>query len=314
VKVLITGATGFIGRTLTKRLVDDGQFAVAAAVRQVSADLPDAVRQSPVGDIGPDTNWEPVLQQVDVVVHLAARVHVMSDTASDPLAAYRRINRDAAAALALHAASSGVRRFVFLSSLKVNGDSGIFSESDTPAPKDPYGISKHEAEAALREIATRTRMEVVIIRPPLVYGPGVKANFLALMRLVARGIPLPFGAIHNRRSLVAVDNLVDFIVTCIVHPTAANQTFLVSDGADLSTTDLIRRLALAMDRPARLFPIPQTLLMTGAVLLGKRDLAQRLLGTLQVDITKARTVLGWQPPVTMDQGLQATVKPLQRKA
>jgi nucleoside-diphosphate-sugar epimerase len=241
---------------------------------------------------------------VDIVVHLAARVHVMRDSATDPLAEFRRVNVAGTERLALAAATAGVRRFVFLSSVKVNGEKGGYNESDPPAPQDAYGISKHEAELGLRVIAAETGMEVVIIRPPLVYGPGVKANFHVLLWAVARGVPLPLGAIHNRRSLVALDNLVDIIVTCIDHPAAANQTFLVSDGEDLSTTELIRHLARAMGRPARLIPVPASVLMAGATLLGKREVAARLCGSLQVDITKARELLGWLPPITMDEGLR----------
>jgi nucleoside-diphosphate-sugar epimerase len=203
-----------------------------------------------------------------------------------------------------------VKRFVFVSSVKVNGERGLYTEADPPAPEDAYGISKHEAEVALRVIAKDTGMEVVIIRPPLVYGPGVRANFLALMRAVSRGIPLPLGAIDNRRSLVALSNLVDFIVACIVDPAAANETFLVSDGEDLSTADLIRRLAGAMGRPARLFPVPESVLNLGAALVGRRDIAQRLLGTLQVDISKARRLLGWEPPITVGEGLRLAVTAL----
>jgi len=207
------------------------------------------------------------------------------------------------------AAASGVRRFVFVSSVKVNGESTSpeqpFRQDDPAAPVDPYGISKREAEDGLREIAAATGMEVVIVRPPLVYGPGVKANFAALMNAVKRGLPLPLGSVtENRRSLVALDNLVDLLITCIDHPAAANQTFLVSDDEDLSTADLLWRLGKAMGRPARLFPMPPALLRTGAALLGKSDMAERLLGNLQVDITHTKQTLGWTPPITVDEGLR----------
>jgi UDP-glucose 4-epimerase len=307
---LVTGATGFVGTNLAARLVEAGRFFVRAAVRRESDELPTDVERTVVGDLTPVTVWQPALAGAAAVVHLAARVHVMRDSAADPLAEFRRVNVAVTLNLARQAAAWGVKRFVFLSSVKVNGESGsvIYRETDLPAPKDAYGISKYEAERGLREIATETGMDVVIIRPPLVYGPGVKANFLALMRVVARGIPLPLGAIDNRRSLVALDNLLDLIVTCIDHPAAANQTFLVSDGEDLSTTELIRRLARAMDRPARLIPVPTTVLMAGATLLGKREVATRLCGSLQVDITKARELLGWLPPITMDEGLRASAR------
>ncbi len=264
--------------------------------------------------------WQQALAGVETIVHLAARVHVMRDAAADPLTEFRWVNVRGTLNLARQAAAAGVRRFVFLSSVKVNGEGTltpdsslgergrVYKESDPPAPQDAYGISKHEAELGLREIAAETGMGVVIIRSPLVYGPEVKANFQALMRAVAQGIPLPLGAIHNRRSLVALDNLVDFIRICIEHPAAVNETFLVSDGEDLSTTELIRRLARAMGRPARLIPVPTTVLIAGATLLGKRKMVARLCGSLQVDISKARARLNWSPPVTVDDALRVTAR------
>ena len=246
---------------------------------------------------------------VTAVVHLAARVHVMRDTAADPLSEFRRVNVDGTLNLARAAAAAGVKRFVYLSSLKVNGESGTFAADDPPAPQDAYGISKHEAEAGLRMIAAHGTLEVVIIRPPLVYGPGVRANFAALVRAIARGIPLPLGAVRNLRSLVGIDNLVDFILTCIGHPAATNETFLVSDGEDLSTTDLARRLARAMGRRARLIPVPAAALMLMATAIGRRDVAERLLGSLQVDISKSRRRLAWNPPISVDEGLRRTVTP-----
>jgi len=310
VKVLVTGANGFVGAALTTRLIAERRHIVVGSVRNASAELPALVTRVEVGPLGPETDWRPAIERVDAVVHLAARVHMMSDKIRDPLAEYRRINVAGMCTLARQAASAGVKRFVFLSSVKVNGESGCYTEADPPAPEDAYGISKHEAELALRAIAKDTDMEVVIIRSPLVYGPGVRANFLALMRAVSRGIPLPLGAVNNRRSLVALRNLVDFIITCIEHPAAANETLLLSDGEDLSTTDLIRRLARAMGRPARLLPVPPSVLIAGAALLGQRDIAQRLLGTLQVDISKARELLRWEPPITVDEGLRLTVAAL----
>ena len=236
----------------------------------------------------------------------------MAERAHNPLVEFRRVNVDGTLNLGRQAAAAGVRRFVFVSSIKVNGEdtpSGRrFSNGDAPTPQDPYGISKMEAEQGLRQIAADTGMEVVIVRPPLVYGPGVKANFAALMRAVQRGIPLPLTSVtHNRRSFVALDNLVDLLITCIDHPAAANQTFLVSDGEDLSTADLLRRLGSAMEKPARLFPVPPSLLQLGANLLGKGDMAQRLLGNLQVDISHTRQTLGWTPPVSVDEGLRRAV-------
>ncbi|AOF87746.1 3-beta hydroxysteroid dehydrogenase/isomerase family protein [Hydrogenophaga sp. RAC07] len=247
-----------------------------------------------------------------MVLHLAARVHVMDDPSADPLTAFRQTNTAGTLHLARQAAAVGVRRFVFVSSIKVNGECTAagqpFTATDAPAPQDPYGISKMEAEQGLRQIAAETGMEVVIIRPPLVYGPGVKANFASLMRAVQRGIPLPLASVtHNRRSFVALDNLVDVLITCVDHPAAANQTFLVSDGEDLSTTDLLRRLGHAMNKPARLFPVPPSLLQFGANLLGKGDMAQRLLGNLQVDIDHTRNTLNWTPPLSVDEGLRRAV-------
>ncbi|MNI54195.1 GDP-6-deoxy-D-mannose reductase [compost metagenome] len=231
----------------------------------------------------------------------------MNDTESDPLEAFRKVNVEGTLSLARQAAALGVRRFVFISSIKVNGEGTPINQpyfaDATPAPGDPYGISKMEAEQGLREIATASGMEVVIIRPVLVYGPGVRANFLNMMRWLDKGIPLPFGAIHNRRSLVALENLSDLIVTCIRHPAAANQTFLVSDGEDLSTTQLLTRMAQALGKPARLLPVPSVLLERGAQLLGKQALSQRLCGSLQVDISKTRELLGWTPPVSVDEAL-----------
>lgn len=262
-----------------------------------------------VGDIHEATDWSAALNGCSTVVHLAARVHVMNERASDPLREFRRTNVDGTLHLARQAARSGVRRFVFVSSIKVNGEATSagrpFTSADAPAAEDAYGISKMEAEQGLSTIARDTGMEVVIVRPPLVYGPGVKANFASLMRAVQRGIPLPLGSVsNNRRSLVALDNLVDLLITCIDHPAAASQTFLVSDGEDLSTTALIRRIGQALGKPARLLSVPPALLELGAAVVGKRDMAQRLLGNLQVDINHTRTTLGWTPPITVDEGLR----------
>src|SRR5690606_35447103 len=263
-----------------------------------------------VGSIGATTDWSLALADISVVIHSAARVHVMHDTASEPLAKFREVNVDGTLTLARQAADAGVKRFIFISSIKVNGEGTLcgkpYTAFDTPAPEDPYGIAKMEAEQGLRLIADETGMEVVIIRPVLVYGPGVKANFLSMMRWVHKGIPLPLGAINNSRSLVSLDNLVDLIVTCIDHPAAANQTFLVSDGEDLSTTELLRRVGAAVDKIARLLPVPQKLLEFGASLLGKKAVAQRLLGYLQVDISHTCSTLGWKPSVTVDEALAKT--------
>lgn len=308
-RILVTGAGGFVGRAVVHRMARERRFAVRAAVRH-SPEALSAGTEHVTADLDSEAAWPAALAGIDVVVHLAARVHVMRDAASDPLAGFRRVNVAGTLRLARQATAAGVKRFVYLSSVKVNGESGTFAETDPPSPEDPYGISKLEAEIGLRTIAGDGAMEVVIIRSPLVYGPGVRANFDALMRAIARGVPLPLGAVHNRRSLIGLDNLVDFILTCAEHPEAANQTFLISDGEDLSTTDLIRRLAAAMNRRARLVPVPASVLMLAATALGRHDVARRLLGSLQVDIRKARRTLGWSPPVSVDEGLRRAVAAL----
>lgn len=309
--ILVTGANGFVGRALCTELARR-EYGVRGAVRDISCATGFPCELTVVDDIGPDTDWVNALRGVDTLVHLAARVHVMRETASDSLSAFRMVNTAGTESLARQAARAGVRRFVYLSSIKVNGErtlvGRLFTEEDEPAPLDSYGISKYEAEEALRKIAQETGMEVVIIRPPLIYGPGVKANFLSMMRWLHKGVPLPFGAINNRRSLVALDNLIDFIVACLEHPAAANQTFLVSDGEDLSTTDLLLRVAVALNVPARLLPVPQKLLDACLKAVGKGDLAQRLCGSLQVDITKARKMLDWKPLIPVDEGLHRTAE------
>jgi nucleoside-diphosphate-sugar epimerase len=256
-----------------------------------------------------DESMKAALHGCTGVVHLAARVHVIKDQSSDPLREFRLVNVQGTAQLAKLAAQAGVRRFVYLSSIKVHGESTkpgkVFCPDDTPAPQDPYGQSKLEAEEVLREVAKATGMEVVIVRPPLVYGPGVRANFAAMMRAVARGWLLPFaGVTHNRRSLVALDNLVDLLITCLHHPNAANQTFLVSDGEDLSAADLLVRLGDAVGRPARLFYVPEGVLKWGAGLLGQQALYQRVCGSLQIDIRLTQMRLGWSAPVSVDEGLR----------
>ena len=303
---LVTGATGFVGRAVCVEAAARGHR-VRGAVR---VQAPGAARLDSVavGSIGPDTDWQDALQDIDVVIHLAARVHVMQDHSADPLAAFRYTNVQATLKLARQAAAAGVKRFIFISSVKVIGEKSLpgqpLTADDTPAPCDPYGVSKMEAEQALRDIASKTGMALVIIRPPLVYGPGVKANFASMMRWLSRGIPLPLGAIDNQRSLVALDNLVDLIMLCCHHPAAANQLFMVSDGEDLSTTGLLQRMGRALGHPARLIAVPPRWLLAGAALVGKAGAISRLCGSLQVDITKTRQLLGWQPPLTVDEGLQ----------
>ena len=304
---LVTGANGFVGSALCARLRRDANpVRGAVRAREFQACTAENVE---VGSISSETDWASALSGVQQVVHLAARVHVMNDQSEDPLAEFRLVNVEATESLARQAAAAGVRRFVFLSSIKVNGESSEvrqpYSADDSPAPKDPYGVSKHEAELLLRQIAVETGMEVVIIRPPLVYGPGVKANFEVMMRWLARGVPLPLAAVtENRRSLVALDNLVDLIVTCLNHPAAANQTFLVSDGEDLSTAELLMRMGAALGCPARLWYAPTSLLKLGSIVDNKPGIYQRLCGSLQLDIVKTRQLLGWSPPVSVDESLR----------
>ncbi len=312
-RVLVTGATGFVGRAVVERLVRDGS-PVTASVRRKSSTRT-GVREVQVADLGPATDWTAALEECDVVVHCAARVHVMNETATDPLAAHRNANVEGTLSLAKQAAAAGVRRFIFISSIKVNGEGTALGKpyraSDRPAPVDPYGISKFEAEQALQALSATSAIELVIIRPPLVYGPGVKANFLSMVRWVARGLPLPFGEANgNRRSYVALVNLVDLIVTCLKHPDAVGQVFLVSDGEDLSTGELLRRTARALGVSSRLLPVPLSVLAFSARAIGRRDLWQRLGGTLQVDSGPTRERLSWNPPITVDAGLRAVVEGL----
>ncbi|MBT9507355.1 SDR family oxidoreductase [Rhodoferax sp.] len=310
-RVLVTGASGFVGQHLTATLKALDRDVRAAVRTEASGLMCESVI---VGDLNAVTDWRSALRSIEVVVHLAARVHVMHDTAGDPLAAFRKTNVEGTLHLASQAAAAGVKRFVFLSSVKVNGESTKpgqgFTETDVPKPEDAYGLSKSEAEVGLIKLGLETGMQIVIIRPPLVYGPNVKANFAALLRTVQRGWPLPLGAVHNQRSLVALENLVDFIVTCMDHPLAANQTFLVSDGHDLSITELIQEIARAAGVTARLIPVPTWTLRAGAAVLGKTRAIQRLCGNLQVDISKANKLLGWAPPISVHEGLLRTVKRL----
>ena len=311
-KVLITGVNGFVGKTLSDELVIKG-FNVNGTVRSVmSVDFPGAITKFVIKDIDSKTDWQNALEGVDVVIHLAARAHVMKDMAIDALSEFRRVNVEGTLNLARQAVEAGVQRFIFISSIKVNGEGSIlgqpYTPEDQPAPVDPYGISKREAEDGLRQLASETGMEVVIIRPPLVYGPGVKANFQSMMRWLDKGIPLPLGAIHNQRSLVSLDNLIDLIVTCIHHPAAANQIFIAGDGEDLSTTELLQRMAAALGKKAWLIPVPSFILEWGARLVGKQAITQKLCGSLQVDISKARDLLGWKPPVSVDESLRKTAQ------
>jgi len=307
--ILVTGASGFVGRALCASLLRYSPLRIS--VRDKSkTELLERVEIFEAS-ISPDQDWSSALSGVSAIVHCAARVHVMNEEAADPLFEFRRVNLDGTLNLARHAAKAGVRRLVFISSIKVDGEltdlGHPFIADQISAPNDPYGVSKYDAEMGLRALSKETGMEVVIIRSPLVYGPGVKANFLSMMNWLRRGIPLPLGGItKNRRSFVFIDNLISLIDTCINHPAAANQTFLVSDDEDLSTAGLLERMALALGRPSKLIAVPAVLITLGAKLVGRSDIAQRLCGSLQVDIKKTKDLLGWSPPVSVNEGLRQT--------
>jgi len=315
-KVLVTGADGFVGRAVCRGLIKSGYTPRAGLWNAelwaaLQAAVPGVSEFAVIGDLGANPNLPAGLKDVSVVVHLAARVHVMHDNAADPLHEFRRVNVGGTAVLARAAAAQGVRRLVFVSTAKVNGESTSgrpFAEGDPPDPQDPYAVSKWEAEEALHSLAATTGLGVTIVRPPLVYGPGVRANFLRLMRLVARGLPLPLPDTKNRRSLIGVENLADCLVRCVSHPGAANQTFMVSDSEDVSTRELIARLARALGRSARFLPVPEFAIRLAARLVGKEAAVDRLLGSLVIDSNKARQMLGWKPPVTLDSGLAATAR------
>lgn len=302
--ILVTGANGFVGSALCRTLRAGGAAVVAARRRQGGAG------EVAVGELDGNTDWSAALGGCDRVIHLAARVHVMADTSADPMAAYRVVNVDATLNLARQAARHGVRRFVFVSSVKVNGEASAdqpLRATDRPAPCDPYGQSKLEAELALKELGALTGMEVVIVRPPLVYGPGVKANFHNLMRLVKLGVPLPLARVRNQRSMVALDNLVDLLRVCADHPAAAGHTFMVSDDHDLSTAELVKLIGTAMGKRVLLLPVPAGLLSGAARLIGRGGFASRLFGSLQVDIGATRAILNWTPAVSTEAGIARTV-------
>ncbi|MFA0056422.1 UDP-glucose 4-epimerase family protein [Vibrio echinoideorum] len=307
-KILVTGSTGFVGSRVAE-LARDRDWAVIPVMRKQIEPLTNSLI---VPSIGASTDWSGAFEGVDCVVHCAARVHQMNESEQDVLAAYRDINTLATLNLAKQAAEAGVKRFVFVSSIKVNGE---FSEPNLPfepnlknIPQDPYGLSKYEAEVELAKLSKDTGLEVVIIRPPLVYGPGVKANFLSMMRLIDKGIPLPFGAIKNQRSLVYLDNLSDLILMGCEHPLAPGHTFLASDDHDVSTTQLMQTIAHAMGKSPRLIPIPMAWIQAGASALKKKHIAQRVCGNLQVEIGLTKEILGWKPPVSFEQGIKRTVE------
>ena len=308
--ILVTGATGFVGQALVGGL-REAAYDIRACSRRTDIAFHRSVNLFQIGELSKNSDWRHALHDADVVIHLAARVHVMSENAEGPLAKFREVNAFATLNLARQAAEAGVKRFIFISSIKVNGElteGEPFKSGDKFVPTDPYGLSKYEAEQGLLALAKETGMEVVVIRPPLVYGPGVRANFASMMKWVNKGVPLPLGAIHNQRSLVALDNLVNFIIYCIDHPKARNEVFLISDGEDVSTTELLHKVAKAFGKRAFLLPVPVSWMIFAAKFVGKADVANRLFGSLQVDSSKARVLLGWKPVITMDGQLKKTAE------
>jgi len=309
--VLVTGANGFVGSALVPELSRRG-FDVWQMVRGKNYQDNLKIKCFRIDDLDDVVDLTKPLKDVDVVIHLAARVHVMTDKHTDPLAEYRRVNVESTMNLAQQAASLGVKRFIFVSSVKVNGELTEkdipFKANDIPNPQDPYGLSKLEAEIGLMQLAKKTGMEVVIVRPPLVYGPGVKANFLSMIKVLDKGIPLPFGNVSNKRSLVFVDNLVDLLIRVIDHPKAAGQVFLVSDDHDVSTTTLLRSMSSALGKKAKLIPVPMFVLKAIFYLIGKPSLSQRLLGSLCLDISKTKELLNWNPPVGFEEGISRAAK------
>jgi len=312
-RILVTGGAGFVGQAVCDRLRLEDAYDFVQVVRRLV--VPESLAGAnclEIGDIDEETDWSQALSGVDVVVHTAARVHDMSTTAADQYSAYLKTNSDSTLNLARQAAAVGVKRFIFLSTIKVNGEFTLpgapFTEQDNPRPQGAYAVSKLKAENGLQQVGRDTGMEIVILRPPLVYGPGVKANFHTMIQWVSRHIPLPLGAISNSRSLIALDNLVDFIITCIDHPAAANQVFLVSDGDDMSTTELLQRVSSALGGSIMLIPVPESVLIMFGRITGKTETFQRLIYSLQVDISKSRKMLGWVPPVSVSEGLSRTVE------
>jgi len=310
-KILLTGGTGFVGRPLLEALVN-ANYPVVNVTRKHAATVLPGVQHCIIPSLSEDNDWRVALQGVEVVIHSAGRAHIMNETHSNPLQAFRQVNVDATLNLARQAAQAGIKRFIYISSVKVNGEETdgrrAFKPSDAPAPLDDYGVSKLEAEQALMALAGKTSMDVVIIRPVLVYGPGVKANFEKMLATVSKGLPLPLRTINNRRSLVFIDNLIDLICVCIHHPKAANRVFLVSDGEDLSIGQILEKLAVAMNKKSRIFAFPQSLLGLAASVVGKKEFFQRLCGSLQVDITDTQELLGWVPPVSVDDAFAITAR------
>jgi nucleoside-diphosphate-sugar epimerase len=305
-KVLVTGASGFVGQSLIEALKQQ-EVNIVSVGRQLR--ISDIDMYIPVPDFSAYGVWQAPLVGCDVVIHLAARVHVMHDLAENPLEEFLAVNLHGTVSLATAAAKAGVKRFVYVSSIKVNGEftkNEKFSETDIPNPQDPYAISKWQAEQALRKIEKETGMEVVVLRPPLIYGAGVKANFASLLKLVYKGLPLPLANINNKRSLIYLGNLVDAIITCAKHPKAAGQTYLVSDGEDTSIAQLVKQIAISLNRPRYVFPFPVSIMRIFAKLMGKTASVNRLTQSLVIDSSKIRKELNWQPPFSMTQGLKIT--------
>ncbi len=311
-KILVTGANGFVGLPLSQHLISAGHQVVGVIrSNHLLTTINPRMHSYAIGDISEITDWQDCLDGVECIIHLANRAHVIDEQSSNPFALYRKVNTEGTLNLARQAVAAGVKRFIFISSIKVNGESTLPGQALTPVdqhiPFDPYGLSKYEAELGLKLIAEQTCLEVVIIRPPLIYGPGVKANFLKMMQWVEKGIPLPLGAIQNQRSLLGVDNLINFIELCMTHPDAVGQIFLVSDDHDVSTTELLKEIAFAMNRPLRLLSIPQSFIEKILIFLGQKHISERLCGSLQLDIGLAKTRLSWMPPHTFQDQLNKTV-------
>ncbi len=305
-RILITGATGFVGSRLLLKLKDKGHFC-RAAVRRASSSVDVQTDSVIVGEIDAQTDWSQAVKDIDVVVHLAARVHIMNDQVENPLLEFRKINLEGTRSLAEAAIKAGAKRFVYISSIKVNGEATYalpFTSQDSPSPSDPYAIAKWEAERALQELSQESGLEVVIIRPTLVYGPGVKANFLNLVKLVRKRIPLPLAGIKNKRNLVALDNLVDLIVTCCEHPDAGGHVFLAADDEAVSTAELVTNIAKSFGQRSPVFFFPPMLMAWACRLLGKQAIWNRLAGSLQVDNSEAKKIMGWQPVTSMDEELK----------
>ncbi len=309
-QILLTGATGFVGRQLLQELVKQQDLSLKIALRARGTDLvkPGISVFAPF-DLSEQTNWRDALEGTEVVIHTAARAHILNEKAKDPLEEFRKINVEGTLNLARQAASLAVKRFIFISSIGVNGKSTpahqAFSADDLPNPKDPYAISKYEAEQGLQELASKTGMELVIIRPPLIYGAGAKGNFQRLLFWLQKGLPLPLGAIKNKRSFVSIENLNSLIINCISNPRAANQIFLVSDDEDLSTTDLLRRIGNLINKPARLLPIPQVVLKCATTMLGQKEMYERLCASLLINMTKTKELLDWKPQKTVNEALKS---------